>query len=632
MLNVLKKGLSKQKGKDNLFYYPVVFTLVLIAIIVQYRFYGLDAIVYDFFARHNYLSSSLRDKIVIVRIDQESDLYLGEIYPYSYASHKRFFEKILAAKPFLVGHLAQFGEPESDVERKSMDETLKLLENYILEGGRFRFGTMIDTWGETLPPQPFRFIGSNLAMINIDNNSYAKDDVSRRMILNVSGEDTFHLWAANQLRQASNLPIVNTADFMGSYYMAEADANFSMFKYADDPRDEKHSFTVIPFHKVLVGAYPQDFFKDKIVLIGPNYFSNLNDRLYTPFNKTSKTSSAMAIHANVLSAMFFKNSVIMAPWWVVNGLVLVIGIVLSFSIYYLKPTRGLMLTVSLMVSFIILNYLLYVFFGVFLPTSHVLISVFIIYYVWVPFKAISEYQTRYSLEKESKLLKEVEDLKKNFISLMSHDLKTPVAKIIGMAEAIMRQQNLPENVSRNVMMISEATKELNSFISSIIDLSKIESQKISLDKTSKDINALIVSVTDSLKYELNNKNSEINLQLAPLYPITVDATLVKRIISNVVENSIKYAGVGRLINIRTEDDDQWVYVKISDNGVGMAPEHVLKIFDKFYRVKSGNDSLIKGSGLGLYLVKYFVELHGGTISVASTIGEGTEFVIKLPNN
>ena len=104
-----------------------------------------------------------------------------------------------------------------------------------------------------------------------------------------------------------------------------------------------------------------------------------------------------------------------------------------------------------------------------------------------------------------------------------------------------------------------------------------------------------------------------------------------RVISNLIENAIKYSGEQSTITVNTWDDEKWVYVEIKDNGVGIAPEDLENIFEKFYRVKNDASHKIKGTGLGLYLVKYFVELNGGQITAASTVGEGTTFTIKMKN-
>ena len=123
----------------------------------------------------------------------------------------------------------------------------------------------------------------------------------------------------------------------------------------------------------------------------------------------------------------------------------------------------------------------------------------------------------------------------------------------------------------------------------------------------------------------------IESELSPLYPIQVDTVLMNRVISNLIENSLKYSGKGKSVFVKTWDDTEWVYVEIRDNGVGIGPDDLAHIFDKFYRVKNDNTHAIKGSGLGLYLVKYFIELHNGVITATSQLGEGTSFIIKLKN-
>ena len=123
----------------------------------------------------------------------------------------------------------------------------------------------------------------------------------------------------------------------------------------------------------------------------------------------------------------------------------------------------------------------------------------------------------------------------------------------------------------------------------------------------------------------------IKLELSPLYPIQVDTVLMNRVISNLIENAIKYAGKGKTVWVKTWDEPDWVFIEIKDNGLGIGPDDLAHIFDKFYRVKNDSTHSIKGSGLGLYLVKYFIELHNGVISATSQLGEGTSFIIKLKN-
>src|SRR5690606_30726836 len=144
-------------------------------------------------------------------------------------------------------------------------------------------------------------------------------------------------------------------------------------------------------------------------------------------------------------------------------------------------------------------------------------------------------------------------------------------------------------------------------------LTKIESQNLDLRLESKDINNLIDQTVDKLRFEASSHNINIEKELGPLYPIQIDVMLINRVLANLVGNAIKYAGEGKTIKVTTWDDDEWAYIEISDNGVGISEDDIDNIFDKFYRVKNDSSHKIKGSGLGLYLVKYFIELHQGKI-------------------
>jgi signal transduction histidine kinase len=298
-----------------------------------------------------------------------------------------------------------------------------------------------------------------------------------------------------------------------------------------------------------------------------------------------------------------------------------------------QPVKGLMITIALIIGILITSYAAFMLLGWWIKLSHLVLSIFVVYYIWVPFRAIEEYQTRYAIQEESKLLKQVDNLKQNFISLMSHDLKTPVAKISGIADILKMKYGNVHTAEQNELIdnIVNSTKDLNNFINSILDLTKIESQNLTLRKESKDINNIIESIVEKLEFEAGAKQMTIESDLSPLYPIQVDTVLMNRVISNLIENALKYSGKGKTVFVKTWDDAEWVYVDIRDNGVGIGPDDLAHIFDKFYRVKNDSTHAIKGSGLGLYLVKYFIELHNGVISATSQPGEGTSFIIKLKN-
>jgi signal transduction histidine kinase len=611
-------------------YYPLLFTLIFVTILFQYPLASFESIIYDLKVRWDF-GIKPSPEIVIVTLDEESDDYLGDVYPYTYATHSRFLEKILKSEPKIIDYFVKMPEVLDD-EDVYFTEFKSKLKNFMMEGGKVNFGTEIDeVKGEELPPLPLREFNYNLAQLNVDNFVFAKDDVVRRAIFNVSGEESLHLLTANQYRVMKGKNILNVPDVIGAYYNDEADANFVLFRYSGSPVYSEFKYKTIPFHRVLVGNYSPEIFKDKIVLIGPNYISRSDNFYLTPFNLEEYKAPKLIVHASIIDAFIQNKTIKMLPRAVSNIMAFIVAIILSILISKLKPKDGLIITLLVLASILLISYLLFVFMGLWLYTAHLVVTVFVVYYIWIPFRAIGEYQRRYAIQEETKLLKQVEKLKQNFLSLMSHDLKTPVAKIAGVADNLYTQNSGNPDIREKSQLIIDSTKELNKFISSILDLTKIESSNFGLNKVSKDINSIIENVIKDLNFSANQKQVQIKKELAPLYPIEIDVTLITRVISNLVENAIKYSGPGTVVQVNTWDDEKWVYIEIKDNGVGIPAEELSNIFEKFYRIKNDANHSIKGTGLGLYLVKYFVELHGGVISVESIAGIETKFLVKLVN-
>lgn len=619
----------KKKNFDFSQLYPLFFTVIFVVILFQYSFATLESIFYDLRVRSDW-GISFQDNIVLVTMDEESDEFLGESYPYTYTTHLRFFQKLTKDNPRVINYFSNLLEPENAKDVESLDKLKNHIKRFVAEGGGFRFGTDMDAWGEQRPPEDLRDLGYSLALINQDNAAFSKDDVSRRAILNYAGESSLHLWTANQYREYKYMPALTANDTKGSYYVKKADASFVMFRYYTSPLETNGKVKTIPFHRVLVGNFPKGYFSDKIVLVGSSYMSNVSDYVLTPFNKEEYKAPKLAVHAAIIEALIQNKTVYPLPRMITYILSIILAIVLSVLISKVKPSNGLFLTIAIMLSILIVSNVLFSLFGIWLYITHLILTVFVVYYIWVPFRAIGEYQRRYAIQEETKLIKQVEHLKQNFISLMSHDLKTPVAKIAGIADNMLRQERV-EDYKKNVYTIIDSTKELNKFITSILDLTKVESRNLNLNKSSKDINKVIDNVIDELRYEATRKKILVDKKLSPLYPIQFDPILMKRVLSNLVENAIKYSEEGSHVKIHSWDDEEWVYIEIEDNGVGIPAEDLEHIFDKFYRVKNDSTHKVKGTGLGLYLVKYFVELHGGTIVAKSELGQGTKFTVTLIN-
>ncbi len=610
--------------------YPLLFSIIFLAIIFQYPFNFLEAIFYDLRVKYDF-GFTAKEHIVVVTLDEESDEFLGEKFPYTFASHERMLHRLMKDRPRSVGYLVPFTEPEGEEARKGLQDFKQAIRDLRNEGISFRFGSDMDHWGEVIPPQELQEIGYSLALLNIDNNTFARDNISRKAILNISGEDSFHLWMANEERHSLGKEILDAGKIKGASYSREADASFTLFRYGFSPVDTATQVKSIAFHRVVVGNFPKGFFEGKTVLVGSNYISNPSDYINTPFTRDTKTSPKLMVHAAIIDALVNEKTVYPIPRVVTSALCILLAVFLSYLIARMKPTHGL--TATLAMTFVVLfaSWWLFALGGLWLYSAHLILTIFIVYYIWVPFRAIKEYQTRFHIQEESKMMKKVEGLKQNFISLMSHDLKTPVAKIAGMADVMFHQYKADENLAKGLKAISDSTKELNHFITSILDLTKVESQNLKLNLSSKDANILVEEAIQELRFNASTKKMEMHKDLSPLYPISMDVILTKRVISNLIENAIKYAGEGKAVWVKSWDDKDWVYIEVRDNGVGIPENDLEHVFEKFYRVKNDATHSIKGTGLGLYLVKYFVELQGGQISVASKLGEGTTFLVKFKN-
>lgn len=618
----------KELEYNNL--YPLFFTLIFILILIQYSFHSLDAIFYDFWTRSDFMTS-MDKKIVTITIDEESDQFLGEKYPYTYATHVRLMKRLIEDKPRAIGYLTEFYEPKTEIDLEDITELKKIVNKFKTDSNFFRIGVNSQNTENLYEvPLVLRDLGASPAPVDTNKYAFAKDGVTRRAMLNISGEDTLHLWMANKYQELYGKDILDSKSYSGSFYDLETDSTYALFKYHSNPL-KKNSHLTIPYHRVVVGNFPAGFFKNKIILIGPSYISNPNDFVLTPYGKGVEKASKMAIHAQIMQALLKNETIFRVPTWITDLISILVALFLSFIISKVQPAKGLIITMSIMLGIFAFTYLSFVFIGVWFEISHLILSIFVVYYIWVPFRAIGEYQTRYAIQEETKVLKKVDKLKQNFLSLMSHDLKTPVAKIAGIADILKVQY---DNNPRQIELLTDivdSTKELNNFITSILDLTKIESRELALKLESKDVNPLIESTVNGLRFEAAAKEMKIELNLAPLYPIKVDTNLINRVFGNIIGNAIKYAGHGKQIKITTEDDEKWVYITIEDDGKGISQEDLDNIFEKFYRVKDDESHKIKGSGLGLYLVKYFIELHQGMISVESNLNEGTKFLIKLKN-
>jgi signal transduction histidine kinase len=219
---------------------------------------------------------------------------------------------------------------------------------------------------------------------------------------------------------------------------------------------------------------------------------------------------------------------------------------------------------------------------------------------------------------------------------MSHDLKTPIARIQGMTEVILKDDVHLSSIQREAVdTIKGSSDDLLKFINSILQYGRIESQGVELHKQSKDINQILNDVIKKHEFLAKVKKIKITTELEPMFPVSVDVDLIKQVFSNLIENAIKYSTEESTVTVKSREEGDKVVIEVTDNGMGIPAEDLPNIFMKFYRSHNVKTSTIKGTGLGLYLAQYFAELHKGEISVVSNTdegGHGSTFTVKLPLN
>ena len=231
--------------------------------------------------------------------------------------------------------------------------------------------------------------------------------------------------------------------------------------------------------------------------------------------------------------------------------------------------------------------------------------------------------------------KKLSELKNDFINNMTHEFKTPISTI-SIAAQMMSDTNLPkspETYERLGGVISSETRRLRYQVEKVLQMSLYEDGNMALKKQVLNANELIDGVVETFSLKVTQSGGEVNTRLDALNPnVEVDEMHFTNIIFNLMDNAVKYKkeDVPLILEVTTWNKGDEFCVQITDNGLGIRKDDLKRVFDKFYRVHTGNTHNVKGFGLGLAYVKKMVQLHNGTIKATSEFGKGTKFLITLP--
>ena len=222
-------------------------------------------------------------------------------------------------------------------------------------------------------------------------------------------------------------------------------------------------------------------------------------------------------------------------------------------------------------------------------------------------------------------------LKRQLTQNIAHELKTPVSSIQGYLETIVSNDHIPQE---KMMIFLERcyaqSNRLSRLLRDISVLTRMDEAANMIDMEKVDIGVLVANIVNEVSMELEEKHITVVNSLKPKIQIKGNYSLLYSIFRNLMDNAIAYAGVNIRVNISCfREDDKFYYFSFADSGVGVSPEHLNRLFERFYRVDKGRSRKLGGTGLGLAIVKNAVVIHGGTISAKNNVGGGLEFVFTL---
>lgn len=256
---------------------------------------------------------------------------------------------------------------------------------------------------------------------------------------------------------------------------------------------------------------------------------------------------------------------------------------------------------------------------------------------WVMFGAIvfmvviiaAFYVTVKSLLNQKKL----SEIKSDFINNMTHEFKTPLATISLAVDALRNEkvQSDKEKAKYFSNIIKEENIRMNKHVETILQAALMEKQELQLNLVPLQVHEVIQNVLENYQLQLKEKEADVQLLLnAKNDMISADEVHFTNLMSNLIDNAIKYSNDQLRITISTHSTKNHVIVRVADNGIGMSKESVKRIFEKFYRAHTGNLHNVKGFGLGMSYVKTVIDAHKGKIKVESTPGKGTSFTVEIP--
>ena len=225
----------------------------------------------------------------------------------------------------------------------------------------------------------------------------------------------------------------------------------------------------------------------------------------------------------------------------------------------------------------------------------------------------------------------LDDMRKEFVADISHELKTPLTSIKGFSETLLEGDCDKETEKHFLTIINDNADRMEKLVQDLLTLSRYDSKKNKNSIVEFDLGELAKKCTEKFEIEVRKRNQSLECFVtADVPPVQADKDGIERVIINIISNSVKYTPNGGKINVYVGYVHNDAYVKIKDTGIGIPKDDLDKVFERFYRVDKARSRKLGGTGLGLSIAKEIIEQNNGNINVSSKVGQGTEVVIRIP--
>jgi two-component system phosphate regulon sensor histidine kinase PhoR len=226
-----------------------------------------------------------------------------------------------------------------------------------------------------------------------------------------------------------------------------------------------------------------------------------------------------------------------------------------------------------------------------------------------------------------------EKMRVDFVANASHELRTPLATLVGYAETLREQGDEIDRPTRErfTAIVHEEAKRMQRLVEDLISLSRIEAERFTTPTDPLRLADVVAEARESWRAAAAGRGSEIRMEAeADLPAVTGDRNEVLQLVDNLLGNALRYGRPGTPVRVRMQREDGMVRLTVSDEGEGIAPEHIPRITERFYRVDASRSRALGGTGLGLAIVKHIVERHRGRLKIESVVGKGTDAHVLLP--